>query len=160
EEDLLQLVCIAEDRGQVLGKCQFCFYLRGLELVIEQRECLANDDVQIGFAELRAAGAREVEQIVDDLGGAEGLRRDFFEQWREAFVAAQLFGEHLRIGRDDGERGIDFVRDSGGEQTDGGEFFCLAELCFEFGALGDVVEKDDASNSLKIARYERCNGDV
>ena len=54
--------------------------LRGLELMLEQGERVADDGVDVGLAVFRAAGAREVEQAVDDLGGAEGLLRDLVEQ--------------------------------------------------------------------------------
>src|ERR1700761_4751351 len=57
EEDLLQLACIAENRRQCRRKFDDCSYLRGLELVLEQRERLADDRVHIRVAELRTAGA-------------------------------------------------------------------------------------------------------
>ena len=41
--------------------------LRRLELVLEQRERVVDDLVQVDVAELVAAGAREVQQAVDDL---------------------------------------------------------------------------------------------
>ena len=52
--------------------------LRGLELVIEQSDRVAEQLVEIDAGELRSAGAREVQQAVDDLRRAEGLLRDLF----------------------------------------------------------------------------------
>ncbi len=128
--------------------------------MLKQCQCFANDCVQIDLAEFRAAGAREIQQAVDDLRGAEGLLRDLFEQRRQPFIAAHLLGEHLRVGGDDGERRIDFMGDSGGKQADGGELFRLAELGFKLHALGDVVDQDDAANRFEIARDQRRDGDV
>ena len=96
------------------------FDVCSLELVLEQVKRVANDGVDVDLSEGRAAGAGEVEQAVDDLRGAEGLLGDFVEQRADAFVAAHLFGEHLRIRRDDSERSIDLVRDTGSKQADGG----------------------------------------
>ncbi len=50
--------------------------------------------------------------------------------------------------------------DAGGEQADGGELFCLGELAFHLGLVGDVVEEDDAADGAEIARDERRDGDV
>ena len=81
--------------------------------------------VQVRLAELGSAGAREIEQAVDDLRCAEGLLGNLFKQRRQPFIAAHLLGEHLRIGRDDRERSVDFVRNAGGKQADGGELLRL-----------------------------------
>ena len=78
----------------------------------------------------------------------------------EARVAAHLLGEHLRVGGDDGERRVDFVRDAGGEQADGAELVCLGELGLEGDALGDVVDEDDAADGDEVAREQRRDGDV
>ena len=40
--------------------------LRGLELMLEQRERIANDLVEIGVAEFGGRGAREIQQAVGD----------------------------------------------------------------------------------------------
>ena len=119
--------------------------------------------VEVDGGELAAAGAGEVEQAVDDLGGAEGLLGDLFEDGRElaGVVGAHVLGEHLGVGGDDGERGVDLVGDTGGEQADGGELFRLGELAFELDAVGDVVDEDDAADlAIKVARDERGDGDV
>ena len=62
--------------------------LRGLELVLQQRERVANDLVEVGLAELGGGGAREIEQAVGDLGGAEALLGDLVEHRRQAGIAA------------------------------------------------------------------------
>ena len=128
--------------------------------MLEQRERVANDLVEVGFAELGGGGAREIQQAVGDLGGAEALLRDLFEHGAEARIAAHLLGEHLRIGGDDGERRVDFVGDAGGEQADGAELVGLGELRFERDALGDVVDEDDAADGDEVAREQRGDGDV
>ena len=72
----------------------------------------------------------------------------------------QLLGQHLRVGGDDGERGVDLVGDAGGEQADGAELVGLGELRFQGDALGDVVDQDDAAHGNEVAREQRRNGDV
>ncbi len=81
EQNLLQLALVAVHGGQI-GERGLHFDLRGLELVLEQRERVMDDLVQVDARELRAAGTREVEKAVHDLGGAEGLLRDLFQQRR------------------------------------------------------------------------------
>ncbi len=55
-------------------------HLRSLELVLQQRQRVRDDLVQVDVAEFRGAGAREVQQVVDDLRSAERLPRDLFQQ--------------------------------------------------------------------------------
>ncbi len=98
-----------------------------------------------------AAGAGEVQQAVDDLRCAEGLAGDAIEQRGQAFVAAQLLGQHLGVAGDDGERGIDLMRDAGGQQADGGKLFRLRELRLKLHAAGDVVDQDDAADYRETA---------
>ena len=148
------------DRRQLLGQVEVDVDLRGLELVLEQGESVADDLVEVGFAEFGGGGAGEVEQAVGDFGGAEALLRDLVEHRAEAGVAAQLLGEHLGIRRDDGERGVDFMGHAGGEQADGAELVCLGELGFKRDALGDVVDQDDAAHGNEVAGEQRRNGDV
>ena len=80
EKDLLQLAGVAEDGREVGLESGFEADLRGLELVLEQGQCVANDCVHVDVGELGAAGAREVQQAVDDFRRAEGLLGDLFEQ--------------------------------------------------------------------------------
>src|SRR6185437_16413236 len=135
---------IAENGWQIGQQRSVQRDLRSLELVFDERKRIANNGVQVRLAKLAGPGAREVEQTVDDLRRAEGLLRDFFKQRREPVVAAHLLGEHLRVRGDDGQRRIHLVRDSGGEQADGGKLFRLRKLRLQFGARGDVVNQDNA----------------
>ena len=64
--------------------------LRGLELVLEQRERIANHLVQVGGPELGGRSAREVEQAVGDFGGAEALLRNLVEHRAKPRIAAHL----------------------------------------------------------------------
>ena len=79
EKDLLQLAGVAVDGGQILGQLEIDDDLRGLELVLEQRKRVADDLVEVGFAEFGGGGAGEVEQAIGDLGGAEALLGDLVE---------------------------------------------------------------------------------
>ena len=110
--------------------------------------------------EFGGRGAREIQQRVDDFAGAEGLLGDFFEQRGFFGVARNLFGEHLRVGGDHGQRRVDFMRDAGGQQSDGAEFVGLDQAALEFGAVGDVVEDDQAADACAVARDQGGSGDV
>ena len=59
-----------------------------------------------------------------------------------------LLGKHLDVVGDDGQRGVDFVRHSRGQQPQRGELLGLAHLLFHAFALRDVVEQKQASDAL------------
>ena len=148
------------DGRQFLGQIEIEDDLRGLELVLEQGESVADDLIQVGLAELGGRGAGEVEQAIGDFGGAEALLRDFVQHQAQAGIALELLGEHLRVGRDDGQGGVDLMRDAGRQQADGAEFIGLGELGFKRDPLGDVVHQDDASHGYKVAREQGGDSDV
>src|SRR5579863_4376792 len=77
QKNLLQPPGIPVDWGKM--SCEFIFYLdlRSLELVLQQRQGVMDDTVHVNLRELGAAGAREVQQVVDNLRSTEGLPRDF-----------------------------------------------------------------------------------
>src|ERR1700761_7031107 len=108
--------------------------------MLKQKSCVAYDRVEIDAAELAGAHAREVEQTVDDLRGAEGLLRNLLEDGLQTrvrcLIGAELLAEHLGIAGDDGQRCVDLVRDAGGEQAYGGELFGLRELRLHVDAIG------------------------
>ena len=131
-----------------------------LQLMIEQRERLLNRLVEIDGAERRGGSAREVEQRIDDLARAEGLLGDLIEDLRFRGVFGHLLGQHLRVGGDDGERRVDFMRHAGGKQADAAEFVGLNKALFEFGAIGNIVEDDQAADLLLVLRYQRGDGEV
>ena len=126
EKDLLQLARVTENARQVRLKRYFQLHPRGLELVLEQGKSVVDNLVQIQLAEFGSAGARKVQQPIHDLRCAERLLSDFVEQRTQPLIAANLLGQHLRIGGDDRERCIHFVRDAGGKQADGGELLRLS----------------------------------
>ena len=51
----------------------------GAELVIEQRQDVVDDGVEIDRAAVDLRGPGEIQQAVDDLGGAERLALDLLE---------------------------------------------------------------------------------
>ena len=53
---------------------------RSLELMFQQRNGLCDHLVDIDFRELRRARPRKIQQVVDDLGSAECLLGDLFQQ--------------------------------------------------------------------------------
>ena len=129
--------------------------------MLHQRQRLAHDFVQIHGDEFRGRGAREIQQRIDDLAGAEGLPRDFFEQRRLLRVARNLLGQHLRVGGNHRQRRVDFMRDARRQQPDGAQLVGLHQPPLQLGAVGDVVEDDQAADArrrrAKPAARWRCS---
>src|SRR5258708_7221771 len=160
ENDLLQLALISVNACQVRIEVRLHANLRCLELMLEQRHRITEQLIQVDAGELRPAGAREVEQAVDDLGGAEGLLRDLFQHRREPFIAAHMFGQHLGVAGDDRQRRIHLMRDASSQQADGGELLRLSELSLQLNAVGDVIDQNDAAHSDEVTRDQRRDRDV
>ena len=129
-------------------------------MVIDQRHRVADHAVHFEIGVFGRRSAREVEQRVHDLTGAERLFGNLVEQRRLLIVAVHLLGEHLRVGRDHRERRIHLVGDARGQQADRAELIGLDELALEFRPVGDVVENDEAPDLLLVARNEWRDGDV
>src|SRR5437660_4980051 len=90
QEYLLQSTRVTLNRRN--GRSEFVMHLNlcRLELVLQQRERIGDDLVDVDVGELGAAGARKIEQVVDDLGSAEGLPSDLLQQARLLRIALQL----------------------------------------------------------------------
>ncbi len=71
-------------------------------------------------------------------------------------IFRHLLGQHLRVGGDHGERRVDLVRHAGGQQADAAELVGLHQALLEFGAIGDVVEDDQAADLLLVFRNQRA----
>ncbi len=123
--------------------------------MFQQRQRVGDHFVHIHIADLASAGAREIQQIVHDLRGAESLPRDLFQQARLLRIALQLLAQHLRVGGDHGQRSVDFVSHAGRQQSDGRKFVGLRKLGFKFDALGDVIHDDQPADDLELARHQR-----
>ena len=82
----MQLAAVAHDAREISIEITLDAYSSRFELVLEQRERVLNDTVQIKQLEFAAAGAREIEETVDDLGSAECLLRDLFQNRRTLVV--------------------------------------------------------------------------
>src|SRR5580698_795684 len=131
-----------------------------LELVLQQSQGVGDYFVHVDVTDLAAAGAREIQQVVDDLRGAEGLPRDLLEQASLLRISLQLLAQHLGVGGDYRQRRVDFMGHASRQQTDGRKFIGLRKLGFELDALGDVVHDDQAPDNLELARYERRHGHI
>ena len=160
QENLLQPRGGAEDRRQIALEALHDVDARGLEGMLDQRESLFDDGIQIHFDEFGGAGAREIQKIVDDLGSAEGLLHDLVNGLLPRIVRGNLLGEHLDVIGDDRERRIHLVGHAGGEQAEGSELLGLHHLLFEAHALGDVVEQDEPAEARSGLAQERRNRDV
>src|SRR5579864_29274 len=95
KKHLLQLAGVALNGGQMIVEFGMHLDARGLELMFQQGKGVADDFVDVNLGEFGAAGAGEIEQVVDDFRGAESLARDFIQQGGFALVALHLLGQHL-----------------------------------------------------------------
>ena len=71
-------------------------------------------------------------------------------------IFGHLLGQHLRVGGDHRQRRIDFVRHAGGQQADAAELVGLHQALFQLGAVGDIVEDDQAADLLLVLRDQRA----
>jgi hypothetical protein len=160
EEDLLDPVLVAADLRQLRRQLLAHLDPGLLELVLHQREHVEHGLVQVERLHLGAARAREVEQVVDDLGRAEGLLLDLLEQHAARVSRRHLAAQHLGVGRDARQRRVDLVRHPRGEQADRGHLLRVLELLLEPDARRDVVEDQDRALALARAHLERRDRDV
>ena len=72
--------------------------------MLEQCQSVGNDFVDVHVRELGTAGAREIQQVIY-YPDARNVCRVIFSA-APISVSPQLFGKHLRVGRDHGERRI------------------------------------------------------
>ena len=86
--------------------------------MFQQRQRVGDHFVHIHIANLAAAGARKIQQVVYDLRGAESLPRDFLQQPGFLRIALQLLRKHLGVGGDHGQRRVDFVSHARRQQSD------------------------------------------
>ena len=75
-------------------------------------------------------------------------------------VVGHLLGQHLRVGGDHRQRRIHFVRHAGRQQADAAQLVGLHQALLQFGAVGDVVEDDQAADLLLVFGDQRRDGDV
>src|ERR1019366_9811401 len=111
---------------------------RHLELLLEKRENVADDGVQIDVDALAALRAwpRQIQQAVDDLRRAERLTLDLLEQYGFRILRVRALEQHLREARDPGEGRGELVRHARSEQPDRRHLFGNLELFLEPHAVG------------------------
>src|SRR5271157_3121484 len=148
QENLLQLIGGAAHRRKAIGELLDDANLRGLQGMRDQRQRFFHNAIQVHIGKLAGARSREIQQVIDNFAGAEGLLDDFFDDGVARITVGHLLGEHLDVVGDDRQRGVNFVRDSRGQQPQGGELFRLAHLLFHAFALRDVVEEKQPTNAL------------
>ena len=77
QENLLQASGVALNERKVGREVILHVDLRDLELVFQQAQRIEDDLIHINFGEFCAAGAREIQKIIDNLRGTECLAGDF-----------------------------------------------------------------------------------
>ena len=77
--------------------------------MLEQRQRVGDDLVDVYLRKFGAAGSREIQQIVNNLGSPERRASNLLEQRRSRRIALQLLGEHLRVRGNHSQRRVDLV---------------------------------------------------
>src|SRR5579885_2881676 len=160
EKHLLKLVGGAAHAWQTFSELFYDLNARSSQRMHHKRKRLFQDtiDVHIGcFGDSRAG---EVEQVVDDFAGAEGLFDDFVDDALPGIAFRHLLGKHLDVVRYDREGGIHFVRDARSQQAERGQLFRLGHLLFHALALGDVIEKQETADAFAGLAHQRRYGNV
>ena len=91
---------------------------RLVQLVLDQRDRLLDDPVQVHFAELVGEVREKFSSELTISLARKVCLAILSSSFDFCIVAGHLLGQHLRIGRDHGERRIDLVRDTGRQQAD------------------------------------------
>ena len=136
QEDLLQLVLDAAHDQRVGGEARLRTWTLPLRNWCSSSESTsAMTALQVDRRRSSVcARPRQVEQAVDDLGGAERLPLDLLEQLGPRVVRIGALEQHLREARDAGQRRVHLVRDAGGEQADRGHLLRDLQLLLELHA--------------------------
>ena len=90
--------------GRLCFERSFQLNLGDTELVFQQLQRFFDHVVQIKSRELRRTGAGKIQQAIDDFRGPESLLRDLVQQRRHSLISPHLFGQHLGVGRNHGQR--------------------------------------------------------
>ncbi len=128
--------------------------------MLQQRERFLNYAIQLHFGEFRGRRAREIQQRIDNLAGAESLPRDLFQNARLLLIFRHLLGQHLGVGRNHGERRIHLMRHARRKQPDTRKLVGLHQAALQFGAIRHVVEDHQAPDPLHVAGHQRRDRDV
>ena len=161
EKDLLQLVFDATHDDRRRAKLAPDLDLGHLELRLEQRRDVADDDVadRPGPFRLRTGRAR-FSRLFTIFAARNVCCSIFSSSCVLRIVGRRSLEQHLRERRDAGERRVHFVRDAGGEQADRRHLLRQPQLLFEVGALGHVLEHDDPAGLRRAVGLKRRDGDV
>ena len=108
----------------------------------------------------RATGTRKVQKVVNDVCRPVRLPPNLLQQGVLRIVLRQHVQKHLRVRRDSGERRVHFVRDAGGEQTDGRKFLALLQLIFKTQTFRYIFENHECAGLLLRVRPQRRNGNI
>jgi len=142
QEHLLQLVLETPNRRR---RSQIPTHLdpAAAELVLEQRQYVTDDRIEVERRRLALGRPRQVQQAVDDLGGAEGLPLDLLQQLGPGISRVCFVEQHLGEARDARERRVDLVRHAGSQQADRRHLLGDAQLFLKACAVGNVLDHDD-----------------
>src|ERR1700730_898755 len=117
KKDLLKLVGGAAHGRERLAQLLDDMNLRSLKRVRDERKGFFDHAIDINVGKLGGASAREIQKIIDDFAGAEGLFNDFLDDGVTRIIVGHLLGKHLDVIGYDGERRIDFMSDAGSEKA-------------------------------------------
>jgi hypothetical protein len=155
EEDLNELVGVANEGGHALTLAEVNFDGVALEGVLVELEGAVHDGVEIERFLLRGGGPGEFEQVLDNAGSAASLAVSHVKLALGVLIGAGTIAEKFAGAEDGGEGIVQFVGNAGEHLAHSGKFFGLNELLFEAFDFRDIAAGDDHALNLAVFIEQR-----
>ncbi len=118
-EHLLEFAAVAEDLRRIGIVAAHDFNLVAAQLRLKQLQGVVEYAADVEFGKLGGvAGARKIQQVIDDVGRALSLTANFQQKRMLGIGLRQHAEQHLRVRRNAGQRRVHFVGHAGGQQAD------------------------------------------
>jgi len=161
EEDLLELVGVTDDIGQVFIEMLDDFDSVAVEIVGAELDGPAQDQIQLQGVSLRRHLPRETQQVLNDLLGALGLLENHPQIFAGTFREVGIFEEQVGESQDRGEGIVHLMRYAGDQVANRSHLLGVYQFVAEDGGVGDVGEDDDNAGheSLLVAHRTEVGGE-
>ena len=135
EHNLLDLVGVAANVGQLLAQPQVQLDVAHVHLVLNQADAAVDHLREVGPLQVHGRNPREGQQVLHKFAATLALAGDEVERSRHLLgarcgreVVLNPTLHHSRIGEDAGKRIVDLMRDNSGHLPDGGHLFNLQHV--------------------------------
>ena len=162
EENLLQLVSVADDIGQSFVEMFDDIDAVTVEVVRAQLDGAAQNQVELHGIALRRHLAGKAEQVLHDLFGALRFLQDDAQVFSRGVWQVGILQQQIGKAENRGQGIVYFVGDAGDELSDGCHFLGMNQFAAQFGRVGDVGhDHDDAVDvALLVAHGAEVDGEL